>query len=63
MVTKVEREDYGIKRKEKSGKKPKDLINVARKKEKRQDGDAEAGVDRHDEQLNDTPNDPAGKGE
>lgn len=60
MATKVENEKTGIgeKKKKKEGDTYKELGSIIEKTEPTKDGDAEAGVDPQNEQLNDMPNDP-----
>lgn len=58
MATKVETQNAGIKKNEKTDETHKELASRVVKKEKKQDGDAEAGVDAQDDQLNTMPNDP-----
>jgi len=55
MAIKIENKDVGIINKEKQPVKKKTLTSVVDKREKNQDGDAEAGVDPHVDQLNDMP--------
>lgn len=59
MPTKVETKQTGIQTdKEEKKDTYKELGSVIEKKKRTKDGDAEAGVDAQDEQLNTMPNDP-----
>lgn len=58
MATKVETKNEGLK-KDKKDETYQELTSVVKKnKENKQDKDAEAGVDAHEDQINDMPNDP-----
>ncbi len=58
MATKVETADRGLKKEDKDNTYKELTSVVGKNKEKKQDKDAEAGVDSAEEQLNDMPNDP-----
>ncbi len=63
MATKIETNNTGLK-KDKSEDTYRELTSVVRKnknEEKKQDKDAEAGIDSAEDQINDLPNDPEAK--